>query len=417
MKRLILLAMLIYWPNWFSFAQKADTASSSGAIGQYTFILQDSPARLFTMRQFNQDYLSSYRLYARVLNKELHPVYSDLIQGASLILLLGSVTHEEGHRAILIGQNIGSISQPFTLSKKGGYIEGVSDSTLKQMRDNDLPQYIRLHTAGLESDYMLANRQESLMAFEIEPFKNLAVEYIFRKLFIIEYYSQCFVKYNTDGKEETDQLKRDIVGNDVYGAIRHLHRPTMLFQRYTRYSDLTDEEKRYARKMGFRSLLNLLNVNIIGKSNFAITENLRMNLGMAHTMCPFGDYTDENIWLKYQKLKLQAYLREFENMKNWFMAGGLSLVEYPLSKRFYTSASAHLWEQPVNLGFNESKCKFGAAGELLFKYFFISNQKTIFRMVSFDLGAILKTYGFLPEEIEMKSHFGWRLGLSFTLEK
>jgi hypothetical protein len=255
------------------------------------------------------------------------------------------------------------------------------------------------------------------MAYEIEPFKNMAVEYILRKLFIIEYYSQCFVKFNTDGQEETDQLKRDIVGNDIYGAIRHLHRPTMPFQRYTRYQDLTSEEQKYAKKMGLRSLVNLLNINIIGKKNFSLSDNLKMNIGLGHIMCPFGDFTDENIWLKYKELKLQAYLREFENRNHWFMAGGISLIEYPLLKRFCASASVHIWKQPVNEDFNETNGKIGGASEILLKYFFITNQKTKFRKVSFDLGTIYKSSGFLPEEIDIKRHLGWRFGLSFTLEK
>jgi hypothetical protein len=225
------------------------------------------------------------------------------------------------------------------------------------------------------------------------------------------------VKFNTDGNEETDQLKRDIVGNDVYGAIRHLHRPAMSFQRYTRYEDLTIEEQNYARKMGFRSLLNLLNINIIGINNFTISEKLKMNIGLGHTMCPFGDFTDENIWLKYKELKLQAYIREFENRNNWFMAGGVHLMEYPLSKKIYASASADFWEQPINLDFNENKGKPGAACELVLKYFFITGQKTKFRTVSVDLGSIYKTSGFLPEEINMKRHVGFHFGLSFTLEK
>jgi hypothetical protein len=35
------------------------------------------------------------------------------------------------------------------------------------------------------------------------------------------------------------------VGNDVYGQIRHMHKPTMTFYRYTRYSDLTPQEIGY----------------------------------------------------------------------------------------------------------------------------------------------------------------------------
>ena len=40
------------------------------SVGQktvYSFIIQDSPARLFTMRQFDEDYLSGYWLYSSMM--------------------------------------------------------------------------------------------------------------------------------------------------------------------------------------------------------------------------------------------------------------------------------------------------------------------------------------------------------------
>ena len=59
--------------------------------------------------------------------------------------------------------------------------------------------------------------------------------------------------------DEPDELKRDIVGHDLYGMIRHLHRPTMDFYRYTEWDNLTSEEQKYAKRMGYMSLLNFIN--------------------------------------------------------------------------------------------------------------------------------------------------------------
>ena len=216
------------------------------------------------MRQFDQLYVSGYRLFSRMLDRNLSPVLSYVIQGTTYFFAFGPMSHEEGHRSILIAHNIGSISQPFFLSKRGGYIDGATDQTLQDLRDNKFPEYIRLYTAGLESDYMLTHREESLFAFGSENFKNLAIEYLFRKAAILQYYLMIFVKHDIDGAEEPDELKRDIVGNDVYGAIRHLHRPDMPFHRYTQYRDLTPEEVNYGRKMGYRSLLNLVNPIMFG---------------------------------------------------------------------------------------------------------------------------------------------------------
>ena len=391
---------------------------SAGQKIIYSFIIQDSPARLFTMRQFDEDYLSGYRLYSQQMENYFSPKMYYLLQAVTSFAVLIPLSHEEGHRSILASKNIGSISQPFFLSKRGGYIEGVSDNSLRKLRDNDFPDFARLYTSGLESDYMLTHREEALLAFERVRFKNLAVEYLMRKAMMLQYYLIGFVKYDVDGAEETNELDRDIVGNDVYGIVRHLHRPAMTFQRYTRYSDLTTEEISYLKKMGYRSLLNLVNLNLIGISNIRLSGDLSFNFGLGHAMSPFGDFIDENLWVKYKKkLMIDSYFRQFQNRGNWFLAGGIGIKDYPLTDKFVSSVNIHLWDQPDQLGFDDSKAKFGGAVEWVGRYFFLTRQKKQQKGVSIDLGLIYKTAGFLPEEVKMQKHFGLRLGTSFALDK
>lgn len=412
--RLFLLLLLIL--NISLFAQNNDSTIRKQHEKVYPYILQDSPARLFTMRQFNQDYLSSYRILSSALDKSFNPIIKYSIQSVSMILAFGALTHEEGHRSILTAKNIGSISQPFYLSKRDGFVDGVTDQTLKNLRDSDFSDYIRLYTAGSESDYVLGNHEESLMAFGDETFRNLAAEYLIRKVFLIEYYMIGFFHYDIDGAEEKNELKRDIVGNDVYGTARHLYRPTMPFYRYTRFNDLTSQEKNFVYKMGYRSLFNLVNPNIIGIPSIINTEELKINFGMGHVLCPFGDYTDENLWVAYKKLKIHSYIREYEDRSNWFMAGGVSLSDFPITKRIETSLAAHLWEQPKNFDFNEASGMFGGAAEFTGKYFFYTHSLNALKRISIDFGLIYKTKGFLPEEVYLSKHFGFKLGTTFSLE-
>ena len=384
----------------------------------YSFIIQDSPAKLFTMRQFNQDYLSGYRLYTHLTENYFSPKLNYLIQAVTSFIFFIPLTHEEGHRSILISRNIGSISQPFFLSKRGGYINGVTDKSLTDLRDKDFPDFARLYTSGLESDYMLNHREETLFAFGKEKFKNLGVEYLMRKAMILQYYLMGFIKFDTDGAEESNELNRDIVGNDVYGIIRQLHRPEMAFHRYTKYSDLTLEEINYLRKMGYRSFLNLINLNIMGIPNIRVSGNTTVNIGLGHTMCPFGDFTDEDLWIKYRrKLMIETYFRQFQNKDNRFLAGGIGIKDYPVTDKFISSVNIHIWNQPINLGFNDSDGKLGGAIEWVGKYFFMTNQKRQQKGISLDLGFTYKTAGFLPEEIKMQRNFGLRLGTSIALDK
>jgi hypothetical protein len=413
MKKLIILLLM-------SLSASAVLAQNEGDPNErarnYPFIILDSPMRPLTMRELDQDYLSAYRLFADAANKTFDPAVSYLIQTASCLFLLKTMTHEEGHRSILREENIASGTHPFFFSNRVGYVDGVTDQTLKNLRDTKFPTFIRLHTSGFESDYMLATREETLLSFEDERYKNLMVEYLFRKAALLIYFTEGIFGRDSDGPEEADELKRDIVGNDLYGVIRHLFRPTMEYRRYTRYSDLTYEELRYLQRVQKRTFLNLANANLIGTRNIQLTDNLKANLGMGHCMGPFGDFIDEKIWLSYrQDLKLNAYLREFENRDHWFFGAGAGIHEYPLAQRLRISGMAHYWKQPLNLSFNSGTSKAGGAIEVDGRYKLMVKQKSRLKYLSLDMGMIYKTAGFLPEETALDRHLGLRLGLSLGL--
>jgi hypothetical protein len=390
-----------------------DTQGSGEREKGYPFILRDSPARLFTMRQFDEDYLSGYRLFSDLLGRNLNPVLSYVIQGACVILISHTTTHEEGHRAILVGEDIGSVSRPFAFSERGGYVDGVTDATLRNLRDTKFPTFIRLHTAGFESDYMLSTREETLMSLGDESYKTLVVDYLLRKLGIIKYFTEGIFKHDTDGPEEAAELERDIVGNDLYGVIRHLFRPAMEYKRYTRYADLTDQEHQYLHRVERRTFLNLANANVIGVDNFRLSDALRVNFGLGHSMGPFGDFIDEKVWLVYRgKLKFNAYVREFENLDHWFLGAGVGINHYPVAKHVDVSAMVHYWNQPLNLSFRERNGRSGGAIEATGRYKLFLSHNSWFRSLSLDLGLTYKSSGFLPEEIALGEHFGVRVGLS-----
>ncbi len=382
----------------------------------YSFIIQDSPSQLFTMRQVNQSYLSVYRLFARgIYSATQNESVAEMIQISLQALFFLPLTHEEGHRSILTVNNIGSISQPYFNKYGAAYVKGVTDQTLINLRDNDLPSYIRLHSGGLESDYMLTNRMETLGSFEKDNFKYYKFEYWLRKMTILQYYVTGLFGFEVELEEEENELKRDIVGYDTYGAARHLFRPDMDFYRYTKYAELTGEERKYVHRMGYRSLLNLLNPLMLGMGNFKVSDDLKMNVGMGYTMAPFGDFIDENIWIKYKDLNIHGYARQFQNRSNWFNGFGIRVIDFRLHKKMYTNISGHYWSQPEDYDFNTSDSFSGGAIDVDFKYFFFNNHNSRTKGFSIDLGMIYKTEGFLPEELYFKEHFGLRFGTTIRL--
>jgi hypothetical protein len=138
---------------------------------RHSILLADNPLSLFTMRQFNSVYLSSYRPWCVLPMKPWRKCRSDCAWCGSCCLFM-PLTHEEGHRSILTSLGIGSISKPYFNSDGAAYVTGVTDATLSNLRDSSLPDYIRLHTAGLESDYCL-NKRAEILAFSGQEEKNV----------------------------------------------------------------------------------------------------------------------------------------------------------------------------------------------------------------------------------------------------
>jgi len=417
--QLIALAILIFLfqPGQSSPQPVAAERNTHKPELTYSFLIQDTPTRLFTMRQSNINYLNGYRFFVRELDKVFSRHISTLIQFTAVNLFFVPLTHEEGHRSILTARGIGAISQPYYNSKGAAYVVGVRDAELEHLRNTEFPNYIRLHTAGLESDFMLINRMETLGAFDEDDVRTLYVEYVSRKFAQISYYALSLIpKLTPKLDEEANELERDIVGHDVYGAIRHLHRPQMKFYRYTEYDHLTDTEKKFVKRVGFRSLLNVANPMVFQKKNFSILENLKGSFGLGYSMAPFGDFIDENFWFQFcSKIKLHLYLRQFQNREHWFWAGGIRLWDFAFSQRFRTSLTTHLWQQPRQLDFNSSAAQNGAAIDVLVKYFIPLKGSSRVKAISVDLGLLHKNYGFIPEEIILDKTTSIRVGSSILM--
>lgn len=396
-------------------AQDLDTKPTV-APRQYPILIMDTPQQLFTMRQVNESYLSGFRLLSRFVHENTDNVmFADAILIGLHSLFLLPLTHEEGHRSVLTVLNIGSVSQPYFNRHGAAYVKGVSDQTLKNLRDTDLPSFIRLHTAGLESDYMLARRAEAMTSFGYDNYKTLRIEYLMRKAGILQYYLFGLFGADVELEEEANELERDIVGYDTYGAARHIHRPFLPYYRYTLYTDLSKAEKRFVQRMGLRSLLSLLNPLIIGKERFTINDKLSMNAGFGYSGTPFGDMSDLNMWLVHNKLKIDAYARLYQNRHTFFPAMGAGIYDYPLSEKVSFSLYAHFWQQPKNIDFNTNKAESGGAMDACIKLLIPGQIGRKLAGASLDFGMIYKTKGFLPEEMMMKEYFGLRIGTTLHL--
>ncbi len=168
--------------------------------------------------------------------------------------------------------------------------------------------------------------------------------------------------------------------------------------------------------MGYRSFLNLLNPMIIGKSNFKLSESIKFNIGLGYSLAPFGDFVDENVWLKItDKYNISIYFRQYQNRKYWFNAFGVSLIDYNLFSRFFVSTQIDYWQQPIDFSFNAKDSFTGGAITMDIRYYLFDRKEFFLKGISLNIGAIYKSKGYLPEELYLEEHFGLRFGTSIKL--
>jgi hypothetical protein len=386
----------------------------------YKFDFYDGKDYLFTLNQSDLIVLNSSRYIQNELfsNKKINKNDFSHFTISSLIttLLLQPITHEEGHRSVLSEEGINAISKPIFDKNLVAKVIGVRDQQLIDLRNNKLPTFIRLHTGGLESDYNYLNNLDMYFNFEDENYNLIYPDYIMRKMGVGAYYLSNLFRITPEIEEENNELKRDIVGHDLFGMIKNLHRPNIDFYRYTNWDDLTNEEKKYAHRMGYLSIMNFINPNVWQNNGFYINDNTKLNFSLNYSLAPFGDFTEQNIYLSNKKLKIKSYFRQYYNKSNTFFGIGTSLYNYPLKKNILVNSSVDFWTQPKDLDFNISKSIFGIGfkTEVAYKIFDWNLDK---KSVYFNLGLNYKTKGFIPSSPSLNEDFRLNLGLILSTTK
>lgn len=389
----------------------------------YNYNFYEGENYLFTMNQSNNIMLNSIRYIGGNINDKPLLKKEKKIYSSGLVLftaLIGqALTHEEGHRSVLSELGISSISEPIFDKHLVAKVTGVTDEILLNLRNNDLPNYVRLHTAGLESDFAYLRKSDVYFNFNEEKHAVLYPDYLMRKVGTQFYYLTNLFSMKSGIKEGDNlELKRDIVGHDLYGMIRHLHRPTMEFYRYTERNDLTTEEKSYANRMAYMSFLNFFNPNIWKEGNYNFCKDLRANFSVNYSLSPFGDFVEQNAYLTIKKkYKINPYFRQYFNKSYTFLAGGINLHNYVFhNDKILLNSSLDFWNQPKNLEFRnkEAVFGFGIKTELALKF---SNWSNNTESAYFNIGASYKSNGFIPEAPSLKEDFRILMGVVLSIKE
>lgn len=368
-------------------------------------------------------------------NKENRRDWNYIISRLGFVILDSSlfnpISHEEAHRAVLTSKNIGSISQPILKFlnpfKSVAYVIGVKDETLKNLRDTDFPSFIRLHTAGLESDYSIMQKSFAKLVFDLDDVGNkydyeLPMSfwvYLDRSLSITMYESLNLFSKGIGITEEDDELARDIVGDDVCGMIHHLFNPEAEYHRYFSKDDFSPEEKSFLNRVALKTILNFPYFNSIFLRKIIPMDfnKVHLNCNLGYSLAPFGDYIDENIYIKiddvlYNSMNLIFTARQYENKENWFPEFIIKCEQFSPLSWLTLTASGNLWWQPENLSFTTDKAVLGGAVSMGFNVYPFSKTENAKYQFGLNMNVLYKTKGFMQEIMNLNEGFLFTTGIS-----
>jgi hypothetical protein len=277
--------------------------------------------------------------------------------------------HEEWHRAAMTRRGISSRNDIYTFPVGSTLIavSHVSDRDLINLKNSHPYEQVRLSSAGMESQVA----QNTLIG-EKHFFDN-AQTYdrmlmMFNAVNVSFYLKECgstSADSSTDKQNTSDGTsvsKRDFTGLDCTAWAYDLFRPTEPYQargnhpsgvgvdRYIRYSDLTDREKRFIKKQFYFSLFNFADPFLVGYDSFrahAFDRDIKWNARTAHYITSFGYTIDANLYLQWDQRKLALHLHNGFNANTYFPGVGLEWREQALpGERFFLSHKLTVWQQP-----------------------------------------------------------------------
>ena len=200
--------------------------------------------------------------------------------------------HEEWHRAVMGKHGIDSYNEVYEMEffSETISVSNVSDDELITFKQNHPHDFIRMHSAGLESQNQL----------------NLAIEkdQFFHNTTTLDQFTLLSNTVNTTAylytcasddsneltekiirREGTDISDRDFTGLDCNAWVYDLFRPNEPYtdrgihpsgvgiDRYITYDKLNDEEKRFLRKQYYLSYLNFIDPFLLNKRWFVIKHD------------------------------------------------------------------------------------------------------------------------------------------------
>ena len=282
--------------------------------------------------------------------------------------------HEEYHRSVLTNNHTASYDQiySFPILASVVSVDHVNDQDLINFKANNPQDFVRLHAAGIEGEYLLVRNLQKLNFFDKQKYGYFISELdmvINNIAYVWFSHTQAAeeetIKFN---QEETSIEQRDFTGFDFTAWVYDLYRPYEPYSargihptgtgidRYIKPSDLTVQELNYLKIQGYLQLTNLINPMLFGINELKI-KGKQYNFALSHYLTSFG--YDLSFSLFSNNKHKTIYTAHLYRNRKLYLPG----IEAELYRKTFTfgnmqgqiSGRINLWLQPENLIFYDTK--------------------------------------------------------------
>jgi len=257
--------------------------------------------------------------------------------------------HEEYHRAVLTRFGINSFNgmNLFPIGASIIMVSSVKDEELIRMKRESSADFVRLHEAGIEGQYLQVSCLQRNNFFynqglfnEIGYWVTTVNSHGYVYTSADARMADAMAKKLNDG--ESDESSRDFTGFDFTAWVYDLFRPNEPYgdrgshqtgegvKRYISADDLTDDELRYLKLQVGLQFLNYLSPMMFGIRSIPLGDSgLDGNFAMRHYLTSFGFDVSAQAYLKKSPYNMVFTLHNYINYQNWFPAVEAELIDYP----------------------------------------------------------------------------------------
>jgi len=343
--------------------------------------------------------------------------------------------HEEAHRAVMGQYGIDSYNEVYDipLFSETIAVSDVTDEELIGLKRDHPADMVRLHSAGIESQYELVLKLEKDQFFSHSPTWDQPLIWL-NYLNNFAYLATCASNESNSitndilNAEDQDVSNRDFTGLDCNAWVYDLFRPNEAYtdrgvhpsgvgvDRYIRYSDLTSEEQDYLKTQVKLSLLNFIDPFLFGVKSlddyFGTPNNdWRWNATIRHHITPFGNNIGVNVFMKKETTNLFWTLNYYSNKNNRFMGLDASALRYPFQIKnlsLQSSLRASVWLQPKDQSFYANEKSLGYLISVKSYYSITKNFELFLELMN-------KQSGWVPSEVSLDSETAGRLGFAYHI--